>query len=232
MSEQKEKAEKAAKANLAAGQVMAYLEANTQFFEHYADRLAAIFVPHPYGGRTISLTERQIIALREQNRQLEEKLASLLAFGEANDAISEKVQRLAVALIGAENAAAVAHLTTLHLRDDFSVPHVAFGWKAADEKMHPPGFLPLEEQFLDRLEKPYCGSRESFDTALFGKESHIRSQALVRLHVPGGKGGSGILAMGSEEAQRFYAGMGTLYLERLGELVSAALGRHMRQTIW
>ncbi len=38
----------------------------------------------------------------------------------------------------------------------------------------------------------------------------------------------GLLAIGSEDVQRFYAGMGTLYLERLGELASAALARVLR----
>ena len=42
----------------------------------------------------------------------------------------------------------------------------------------------------------------------------------------GATGGTiGMIALGSEEAQRFYADMGTLYLERLGEMVSAALAR-------
>jgi uncharacterized protein YigA (DUF484 family) len=35
-----------------------------------------------------------------------------------------------------------------------------------------------------------------------------------------------MLALASEDPTRFYAGMGTLYLQRLGELLSAALERH------
>lgn len=35
----------------------------------------------------------------------------------------------------------------------------------------------------------------------------------------------GLLVMGSPDAERFYPDMGTLYLERLGELVSSALAR-------
>jgi uncharacterized protein YigA (DUF484 family) len=37
----------------------------------------------------------------------------------------------------------------------------------------------------------------------------------------------GLLALASEDAQRFYPEMGTLYLKRLGELVSAALLRYL-----
>ena len=37
----------------------------------------------------------------------------------------------------------------------------------------------------------------------------------------------GLLALASEDPQRFYPDMGTLYLKRLGEIVSAALARHL-----
>ena len=51
----------------------------------------------------------------------------------------------------------------------------------------------------------------------------MRSQGLIPLRNAGGT--IGMLALGSEDAQRFYSGMGTLYLERLGEMASAALAR-------
>jgi len=37
----------------------------------------------------------------------------------------------------------------------------------------------------------------------------------------------GLLAMASEDEQRFYPEMGTLYVKRIGELVSAALLRYI-----
>ncbi len=37
----------------------------------------------------------------------------------------------------------------------------------------------------------------------------------------------GVLAMASEDPQRFYPEMGTLYLERIGELLACALRRHL-----
>lgn len=96
-----------------------YLKNNPGFFEQYADLMAQIFVPHPHGGRAVSLAERQMLTLRDKNRTTESKLAELIAFGEENDAISEKVHRLAVALVAAETFQAVIHLLNFHLRDDF-----------------------------------------------------------------------------------------------------------------
>lgn len=218
-----------------ADDVAEYLKTNPGFFEQYADLLAQIFVPHPHGGRTVSLAERQMLSLRDKNRQTETKLAELIAFGEENDAISEKVHRLAVGLIAAETFQAVIHLLNFHLRDDFSVPHVALRlWNAPEGIDNLPEFAAVSEElqvFAETLNRPYCGSTAGFGTASwFGEHaSHIRSQALIALRNGGGT--MGLIALGSEEAQRFFAEMGTLYLERLGEMVSAALARVTQSTL-
>ncbi|MBX3666709.1 MAG: DUF484 family protein, partial [Burkholderiales bacterium] len=44
--------------------VAAYLKEHPEFFEHYADVVADVFIPHPHGGRAISISERQILTLR------------------------------------------------------------------------------------------------------------------------------------------------------------------------
>jgi uncharacterized protein YigA (DUF484 family) len=222
-------------------EVIQYLEQNPQFFELCADRLAAIFVPHPHGGRTISLTERQMLALRDKNRQLEHKLGELLAFGEENDVISEKMHRLSVGLIAATTLQAALHLIHFHLRDDFSIPHVAVRvWEKPKDVAALPEFAAVSadlQGFAESLIQPYCGSTASLEattgvgaTAWFGEHApHIRSQALVALR--NGGGAIGMIALGSEEGERFYSGMGALYLARLGELISAALGRVLHNAL-
>ena len=72
-----------------------------------------------------SLAERQTVALREKLKLLEGRLGELLQFGEENDAISEKVHRLSVALAGAKDFPSLASSLYFHLREDFAVPHVA-----------------------------------------------------------------------------------------------------------
>ena len=111
--------------------VAQYLRLNPGFFTEHAELLENIQVPHPHGGRAIPLSDRQVLALREKNRTLETKLAELIQFGEENDAISEKVHRvacdlrkLAAALSGAGPfapdaacPARVAGATTMPLHD-------------------------------------------------------------------------------------------------------------------
>ena len=106
-------------------EVAKYLQDNPQFFEEHAELVSHMVIPHPHGGRTISITERQMLSLRDKNKQLEGKMGELLQFGEENDVISEKMHRLGVAMIAAGSFQAVLHTLNFHLRDDFSIPHVA-----------------------------------------------------------------------------------------------------------
>jgi len=217
-------------------EVARYLQDNPQFFEEHAELVSHMVIPHPHGGRTISITERQMLSLRDKNRQLESKMSELLQFGEENDSISEKMHRLGVAMVAAANFQAVLHTLNFHLRDDFAVPHVAMRLWARPEKIavQPeamPEFAEVSDElqsFAESLVQPYCGSTSGFETSSwFGEAAkHIRSQALIAMRNGGGT--IGMIALGSEDAQRFYAGMGTLYLERLGEMASAALARVLR----
>jgi len=75
-----------------ASDVIQFLQANPEFFDDNSTLLTDLTVTHPHNGQAISLTERQLIALRERIAQLENKFAELLEFGEENDAIGDKVQ--------------------------------------------------------------------------------------------------------------------------------------------
>jgi uncharacterized protein YigA (DUF484 family) len=78
-----------------------YLQDHPEFFEQYADLLSLVTLADPHSGRAISITEKQLVNLRDKVRTLEAKLVELIGFGEENDAISDKVHGLAVALIAA-----------------------------------------------------------------------------------------------------------------------------------
>jgi uncharacterized protein YigA (DUF484 family) len=71
---------------------------------------------------------------------------------------------------------------------------------------------------------PSCGAlRHDEAIAWFGEAaSHLKSFAAIPLR---GEHTVGLLVLASEDARRFYPDMGTLYLERLGQLIGAALSR-------
>ena len=213
-------------------EIAQYLQDHPQFFEEHAELMSHMVIPHPHGGRTISITERQMLSLRDKNKQLETKMNELLQFGEENDSISEKMHRLGVAMIAAASFQSVLHTLNFHLRDDFSIPHVALRlWDRPANVAELPEFTEVSAElqaFAETLSQPYCGSTSGFETSSwFGDASkQVRSQAMFAMRNGGGT--IGMIALGSEDAQRFYAGMGTLYLERLGEMASAALARVLR----
>lgn len=207
-----------------ADDIALFLRGNPKFFDQHPELLEKIHVPHPHGGRAIPLSERQNLALREKVKVAEARLAEMLRFGEDNDAISEKVHRLAVALIGARDLTALVQSLNFHLREDFAVPHVAlriWGRTLPPELDAARMVDEAQQRAAAAMSAPQCGpSAGNPFASWFGEAAeHVRSMALVPL---GEAAVFGMLALGSEDAQRFFPDMGTLYLRRIGELCAAA----------
>ncbi|BAN34161.1 hypothetical protein SCD_n00312 [Sulfuricella denitrificans skB26] len=210
--------------------VAQYLHENPEFFEQHSALLAEVFIPHPHGGRAISIAERQQLAMRDKNRLLETKLRELIQFGEENDAISEKMHRLSLSLLGARDLDSALNTAYFNLREDFDVPHVAIRiWAGADLPARPEFMGATIEMcaFADELITPKCGPQLLEEApSWFGEAGpNLRSFAYVAMR---SEQSFGLLALASEDVQRFYPEMGTLYLKRLGELVSAALLRYLK----
>ncbi len=217
-----------------AEEVARYLRENPGFFEDYAEVLAQIYIPHPHGGRAIPIAERQILTLRDKSRMLEGKLAELIQFGEENDAIGGKMHRLCLALLPAGDLQALLQALYYNVREDFGVPHAALRvWSperspaAADI----PEFAPVSEdlrRYAESLEHPYCGADAHAEArSWFGDTAaQLRSAACMPLR-DAGNACSGMLVLASEDPTRFFPEMGTLYLQRLSELLSAAMRRFL-----
>lgn len=212
--------------SLTAEQVADYLRTHTGFFEDNVALLTDIQVPHPHGGRAISLSERQMLALRDKNRVLEAKLAELIQFGEENDAIGEKLHALSLALIRARGLDAVLAVIYGALLDGFGVPHVGIRLWDTDFALgtRPEADAVAAElrEFAAAMTAPYCGAHAIYEVGRwFGDQApHLRSFAAVPLHA--GRC-IGLMVLASEDSRRFYPEMGTLYLRRLGDLVSTGL---------
>lgn len=206
-----------------------FLKQNPGFFENHVDILVNLQIPHPHGGRAVSIGERQLVAVREKARLLEDKLRELIQFGEENDALGEKVHRLSCRVIEAPSLDAALDTLYLELLDHFAVPHVAVKlWNVAEENPETREFAPVAaemREFVEKMQAPYCGGHAVYESqSWFGEAAaHLKSFALVPLRRDGFT--FGVVALGSEDPQRFYPEMGTLYLARIGELMSHALWR-------
>jgi uncharacterized protein YigA (DUF484 family) len=210
--------------------VARYLKDHPDFLVEHGELFTQLTVPHPHGGQAISLAERQLHALRDKIRLLEGKLAELIRFGEENDEIGEKVHRLTLGLLEAEDYDGLRFALFENMRDDFAVPNVALRvWNSVLTR-EGEDFAPVSEEvrfFAGDLRHPYCGVPANLEIVdWFGDFApHVRSVALVPLRREAQV--FGLLALGSEEGERFYSEMGTLYLSRIGDLVASALRRQL-----
>lgn len=205
-----------------------YLQDNPGFFESHPDLLARLQLPHAAGG-AVSLVERQMAILRQQNRQLERKLVDLVEVARANDRLVERMQDLTVALFEAADREGVVQTVFEQLRDAFGADQcamVVFGADAPaparamarddDALAAFKGFLEAGRPVLGKL-KP---DQLSF---LFNDSAAISSAVLVPL---GQRAEHGFLGIGSHSAEQFNPTMGTVYLARMGILIGLALDRH------
>ena len=208
--------------------VARYLQDHPEFFDQYAELLATITVPHPHGGRAIPISERQMVTLRDKSKRLESKLSEMIQYGEENDTISEKLHRATLALVGARDMEVLTRALRYEMGETFAVPHTALRLWYADADAAVPeaaAVSPEVRQFAETLADPHCTGNAILETAQwFGEEgSRLKSFAYVPLR--DGNRTLGLLALASEDAQRFYPEMGTLYLKRLGDIVSTTLAR-------
>jgi uncharacterized protein YigA (DUF484 family) len=212
-----------------AGTVAAYLKRHPSFLSDYPELAAQLTMPREQG-TVASLATYQLQQLREKNAELERRLAELSAIAAGNEQLMERVHALDVALLRANTLEVATRTVMARLSEDFHTEQVRlllFGNNAdlprSDWLRQVGGGgaeLPELAELLQRQE-PVSGRLSADKLArLFGDEaSAIRSAALIPL------GEAGILAIGSQDPDRFQPGMGTLFLKMIAATVGAALAR-------
>jgi uncharacterized protein len=200
-----------------ADNVAEYLQQNPDFFNEHAEILNDLAIPHPYGGRTISLSERQMLVLRERVKELEKKLYEWMEIAKENEALQNKVHQYTLAILGVKNPQSLQEIATQKLCEIFAIPHaVVHLWQE-----QPPSAEVIT--FADEHEKPVWAHQAVHDTQTwFGESaSHLRSFAYLPLR--NDTQSIGMLILASEDVQRFYPEMGTIFLQRIAEIVSCAV---------
>lgn len=211
-------------------QVEEFLRDNPDFFEDHMSLLASLQIPHP-SGSAVSLIERQVGVLREQNRSYQRKLMELVQVGRDNDKVNRHLHQLTLSLFRSKSFQDVIDAVLDSLCNEFYATHIALRLAGMDEIKQ----LPEEVASLSSDDPELAAFQAFFQTAkpacnplkpgqmqyLFGDNARkISSTALVPL----GEGCRfGILAIGSDDPQRFHPAMDTLFLRNLGDLTSAAL---------
>jgi len=215
--------------------VVEYLQTHTDFLQQHPDVLAAQSVAHD-SGSAVSLIERQVGVLRDNNRQLHNRLGELIAVASDNEQRVSRLNNVAKALLGATDGAAFMAALGACIRREMQVDAVFAGLRGLHtavgtgvDSIEPlPEDAPASDAVTHvfRRGKPVCGPLSAAQTeALFGADAPaLASPAMVPL---GLEGVHGALVLASTDAACFDPDMGTLFLELLGELVSTGLCRHL-----
>jgi uncharacterized protein YigA (DUF484 family) len=215
-----------------------YLRTHPEFFASRSDLLMALEVPHSTGG-AVSLVERQVALLRDQNRRYRKQLQNLVQIARTNDDLIGRLQRLTLRLLCLSGIDAVLAVLEQSLKEDFQADHAAlhlFSGRAAPASPYAgAGLLSVTTagdgagDELARLlasGKPVCGRLGKDQLfALFGPASEaIASTAVLPLQAPEQNDGQrplmGTLAIGSRDDERFNAEMDTHYLVHMSELIA------------
>jgi uncharacterized protein len=217
---------------LTAEDISRFLRLHPTFFEEHASLLADIVVPSPHGSGAISLTERQQLAQRDKIRVLEVKLAELIEFAKENDATSAKVHAFSLKLLSSVGLNQVVSTTENVLQQDFNVSQVLLRvWQASigQDTAHNI-FTPVDDALSDwviSLRAPYCGALPEEIKVLC--DAGVASCCVIPLNryqnATADYKTVGMLILGAPNDKRFKTGMGSLYLGRIGDLVSAAVAQ-------
>jgi uncharacterized protein len=207
--------------------VAAFLREHPQFLMQRPDLLSSLTLAHTTGGKTVSLIERQIELMREKNRGLEYKLTTLVRNAQENEAIANKLHSFTRALLLAR--ADLPDVLQQNLRSLFSIPQSALRiWEVDEAYQNLECAQPVAFEVItlaNSMKSPYCGPNSDFLAAswLIDGGTSARSVAMIPLRAGINPNAFGMLVLGSSDAERFTTDMGTAFLERIGELASAAL---------
>ena len=200
------------------------------FCERHAGLLSAVQLNSPHGGRAVSLQERQAEMLRDKIKLLEQRLMEMMRHGNENMLIADKLLRWSRQMFLVARPADLPAVLVSELRSQFSVPQAAMKlWDLAEVYAGEPfaqGASDDVKSLARSLTAPYCGVNAGFDAVQWLDDPEAAaSVALIPLTAGPSSAAFGLLVLASPDSQRYQAGMATDFLERIGELASAALSR-------
>jgi uncharacterized protein YigA (DUF484 family) len=204
--------------------VARFLQENPSFFGEHAELFAALSVPHPSDTRAISLGERQILILRDRQKELEQRLAILSHQAIFNQGTAKKMNHWCAQLLAVDDPQLVPGHIVGGLIESFEVPDVALRMWGLNLPEGPftETVTSDEQTFAHGMSAPYCGPNKDLSVANWLKQPPA-SMAIIPIHREAQT--VGLLLLGSPDSERFTADMGTTFLESIGQMASAALSR-------
>ena len=214
---------------LGAHEVAAWLRRHPAFLKQFPDLAISLVVPRDEGPAA-SLASYQLEVLRDKNRELSRRLQELFANAQDNERLAVRTHQLTLALMRQNNAGDTVRAMAASLAEDFQgdlVRIVLFEPVAGLDDVDWLQVIPAGDSrlapFRDCLAdgEPLSGRLQPEKHALLYalRADEVQSSALLPMP------GVGLVAVGSRDANRFYPGMGTLFLRMMAESLATALQR-------
>ena len=215
---------------ISAAEVETYIRNNPDFLLSRPELLVEMSIPHNTGA-AVSLVEKQVKVLREQNEQARKQLHELIEIAKLNEDLAHRMHHLVLTLIDAGNPEKIFKTLYDNLKRNFRAEQVVvklFAQPAGNAGAELGEYVGKQAKeagfFKEMIEKrlPVVGvpalEQQAF---LFGTEgADIASVVMVPLR---GSGWGGVMAIGSRDPDRFQKGMGVELLANLGEVLSFIL---------
>ncbi|MEN9433054.1 MAG: hypothetical protein RLZZ422_643 [Pseudomonadota bacterium] len=213
-------------------QVVEFLQQHPDFFTEHETLLDQLVIPQSNSGKVVSLLERLVQRQRERQYQLEQQLETLVSAARGSERMVSGLHVLAVELLRCQNLEQVIQVCNRIIKSEFKAHSVVFQLIGQGDKQEGLTFISPDDRALKQLShlftkrQPVCGRlRPKQQEFLFGVQgSIIKSAILIPLF---DQSELGVLAIGSDDEGRFYPGMGTLFINQLGALVSSALAHYI-----
>lgn len=214
---------------LGAHEVAAWLRRHPKFLQQFPDLAISMVVPRD-NGPAASLASYQLEVLRDKNRELSRRLQELFVNAQENERLAVRTHQLTLALMRQTTAADTLRAMVASLAEDFQgdlIRVVLFEPAAGVDDADWLQVIAEDDKrlaaFRDALKdgEPICGRLHPDKHALlYGMRAEdVQSSALLPL------AGVGLVAVGSRDPNRFFPGMGTLFLRMMGEALAVALRR-------
>ena len=217
--------------------VATYLLEHPEFFIRQEELLASLRIPHKSGG-AISLLERQGSLLRRRHEESQEKIRHFIENAKENDELFEKTRSVILDILNCKSLPELSSFISGKLNEDFSAScsKLFFATENADENTEL-SLVPLDQtrKVLGKLfqrKRAYCGKLDAGQIELFFPDTPaINSAAIVPIHfnddsiIKESLPGIPLLIIASNKPQHFNSSLDTLFLDFIGEVLSAHISK-------
>lgn len=206
-----------------------YLFQHPEFFASRDALLRELKVPH-FSGGAVSLVERQVALLRDENRSLNQRLDQLLTVAKENEQLAQRVHALASHLADADSLGEMVESLKQEMREGFAASGIALhvhavpreGVEVPDCVITNPLATPQGIHELIAERRSACGRlKPALKERLFPDIDDDKLSAVILPLV--NRRWQGFFGIASRDTQRFRPELGLEILTQLADLLTLSL---------